>query len=134
MLLGMLAFMAVALTCTMFMSRQMMLGFASALMWALVGAQAYTLSTVPWGDLYFYIAFSSFFGMTIFCSLAAYGLREREDAVDEEDDGSGSGDGFEKEKTAIKEPSESSEDQTSDRTRRLRDRANRRKTRWGSFK
>ena len=81
MLLATLAFIAVFLTFTMFHTRQPMLGFACVIFWALVGAQAYTLSTVAWGDIYYYIAFSSLLGMTTFSALSAFGLREKRDSL-----------------------------------------------------
>jgi hypothetical protein len=68
----------------MFATRQAMLGFACALFWAITGAQAYTLSTIPWGDVYYYIAFSCLLGMTTFTALAAYGLREKRDTLADE--------------------------------------------------
>ena len=84
MLLALLGFIAAVLTYGMFQSRQMMLGFPCAIFWALFGAQAYTLSAAPWSDVYFYLFFTSMFGMTIFCALAAYGLRERKDVEADE--------------------------------------------------
>ena len=80
-LLSFLGFIAVVLTAVMFATRQAMLGFACAMFWAITGAQAYILSTVPWGDIYFYIAFGSLLGMTSFTALAAFGLREERDSI-----------------------------------------------------
>ena len=42
------------------------------------------LSTIPWGDVYYYIAFSCLLGMTTFTALAAYGLREKRDTLADE--------------------------------------------------
>lgn len=84
MILAITGFIAVALTYTMFQSRQSMLGFPCALFWAIFGGQAYLSSTTPWGDIYYYLAFSSLFGMTIFSMLAAYGLREIRDTLGDE--------------------------------------------------
>lgn len=84
MLLTLLAIVSLGLTCTMFATKQAMLGFACALFWAITGAQAYTLSTIPWGDVYYYISFSCLLGMTTFTALAAYGLREKRDTLADE--------------------------------------------------
>ncbi len=94
MLLITLVLIAVALTTTMFATRQSMLGFACALFWIMVGGQAYTLSTGAWADIYFYLFFGAGFGMTTFTALAAYGLREKRDTIAEdemEEEGSGEG-------------------------------------------
>lgn len=85
MLVGILTFIAMGLTCTMFATRQMMLGFACVMFWAILGAYAYTLSTTPWGDIWFYMFFACAFGMTTFCAIAMYGLRERRDTIADED-------------------------------------------------
>lgn len=74
-----LAFMLVALglTITMFVSRSMLLGFPSGIFWALTGGYAYTQSTIPWGDMYYYLFFASM-GMVIFSMFAAYALRSKD--------------------------------------------------------
>ena len=85
MLLSILAFIAVSLTVVMFATKQAMLGFACVIFWALVGAQAYTLATTDWTDIYFYVAFASLLGMTTFCAFGAFGLREKRDSFADED-------------------------------------------------
>jgi hypothetical protein len=90
MLLGILGLFAVLLTCTMFATKNAMLGFPSAIFWALFGGQAYTLSTATW-DIYFDIAFAAFLGMTVFTMFGAWGLREGrvttgEDSMAQKDD------------------------------------------------
>lgn len=122
-----LAILALGLTVAMFATRQSMLGFPCVIFWAILGGYAYTESTTAWGDWQYYLAFGSLFGMTAFCALAAFGLREKRDTVadvsmDEEvgeeeeyiDEG-GSGDGF-------------GESKGSKRTRELRQRAKDRRT------
>ena len=85
---SMIGVMALALTCTMFATRQAMLGFACGLFWAIFGGYSYTLSVVPWGDVYYYAFIGSMLGMVPFTILAAYGLREKRDTIaDEELDG-----------------------------------------------
>ena len=74
-----LLFIAVILTSVMFVSRQSMLGFPSLIFWAIAGASAYQMKTGTWDDIYFYIAFISLFGMTLFTGFGAYGLREKKD-------------------------------------------------------
>ena len=86
-----LAFIAVMLTVAMFVTRQSMLGFACALFWAILGGYAYTESTVPWGDWQFYLAFGSLLGMVSFTALAAFGLREKRDAIGDEEMETGDG-------------------------------------------
>ena len=79
-LLAILVFIAVALTWVMFSTRQAMRGMACALFWALAGAQSYTLSAATW-DIHFTFAFASLLGMTTFCVLGAFGLREKRDSI-----------------------------------------------------
>jgi len=81
--LDVLAFMAVVLTLAMFVTRNSMLGFPSAIMWAILGGYSYTLSITDW-DIYFILFFACTFGMTIFTIFAAYGLREPRDTIGEE--------------------------------------------------
>jgi len=83
MLLFGLLFVAVVLTCVMFATKEMMLGFPSAIFWAIGGGFAYTESTAIW-DIYYYIFIASVLGMTVFCALAMYGLREKRDTIGEE--------------------------------------------------
>jgi len=141
MLLALLAFVAVMLTMTLFRTKEAMLGFPCAIMWAITGAQSYLLSTVPWGDIYFYLFFASFFGMTIFTSLAAFGLREKRDTYcEEEADETEQGvvEGEEGEDTVFGEE----ESKPSRRTLELRERAKKRrsgqgrkkKIDWGEFR
>ncbi len=92
MLMASLTAIAVILTATMFATRNSMLGFPSAIFWVLLGGYAYTLSTVPWGDIYFFFAFTCLLGMTTFCALGAFALREKRDAygeseLDDKDEG-----------------------------------------------
>ncbi len=99
--LGMLA---VGLTIAMFMSRNAMLGFPSVIMWAILGAYAYTTSTVAWGDWQFYLFIGSLLGMVPFCAYAGYALREKKDLTGTDSDeyidekGGGAIDGIQKEK------------------------------------
>lgn len=127
MLLTVLAFISVSLTCTMFAVRQPMLGFACALFWAITGAQAYALSTVPWGDIYFYMAFASLLGMTTFTALGAYGLREKRDTIADEEFEAGEGEYID-ENQQNKKAEDSGEARPSERTLRLRKRAERRRS------
>lgn len=71
---------AVPLTWAMFLSRQMMLGFPCAIFWAILGGYCYTQSVNDW-DIWYFMFFACTFGMTIFCILAAYALRERKDTA-----------------------------------------------------
>ena len=130
MLLTALMIIALALTCTMFATRERMLGFACAIFWMLTGAQAYTLSTVMW-DMYYFLFFASAVGMTIFCILAAFALREKHDAIADEELTKGEGE-YADEVKGEKEPdllSEETETKPSRRTQALRKRAEDRRTR-----
>lgn len=78
MILSVIGFIAVMLTIAMFATRQMMLGFACVMFWAIFGGYAYTLSTATW-DIYYLIFFAGAFGMTTFTAISAFALRERKD-------------------------------------------------------
>ena len=80
-----LGLLAVGLTTAMFVTRNMMLGYPSALFWAILGGYAYTLSSTPWGDWQYFLFFACSFGMTIFCAMAMYGLREKRDTLADEE-------------------------------------------------
>ena len=84
MILGVVGFIAVALTCTMFATKQMMLGFACVIFWAILGGYAYTISVYTW-DPYYFIFFASF-GMAIFCALAMFALRTKKQEKEEGDE------------------------------------------------
>ena len=76
---------ALALTFVMFLSRNMMLGFPSAMFWAIMGGYCYTQSTATW-DIWYFLFFASAFGMTIFCALAAFALRTKKEEEAEGDE------------------------------------------------
>ena len=137
-----LIILALGLTIAMFMSKNLMLGFPSAIFWAILGAYAYTQSTTPWGDWQYYLFFASM-GMVIFCMFAAYALRSKDTAGADADEG----------KFVDEEPepdlrgnvetgsADSGSSRPRSRSQRIRDRANRRrtegvqkKTDWGEFK
>ncbi len=129
MLLSILAFIAVCLTIAMFVTKQAMLGFPCVIFWALIGAQGYTLSIMTW-DMYYFVFFASM-GMAIFSAIAGFGLREKRDTIgDEEMDGSNT-----KTEPYIDEEKASdpfridSNEEPSDRTKKLRERAEKRRTR-----
>ena len=75
-LLG-IVFVAVALTCAMFATKNVMLGFPCVIFWAIAGGQAYTLSVATW-DIYYFMFIGSVLGMAIFSALAMYGLRKKD--------------------------------------------------------
>ena len=124
MLLTLVGFIAVMLTFVMFHSKNSMLGYACAIFWVLTGAQALTLSISPWGDIYYFLFFACAFGMTLFSILAAFGLREKKETMaDEEMD--------EDAEPEDKEDGEFLDEkrEPSDRTARLRARADKRRER-----
>lgn len=159
MLLATQAVLALGLTVAMFLSRNWMLGFPSAIFWFIFGGYCYTQSAATW-DIYYFLFFASSLGMTVFCAVGAYGLREQRDtgAEDIDEDMKGwdkdfYGEESEKsldntqleldrqqatEERMIDEPTGNS---PSRRVRVLRERARRRrlqgvkpKTNWGEFK
>lgn len=76
---------AAALTYTMFHSKNMMLGFPSAIFWALTGWQAYTISTTAW-DFYSTLGFACIAGMTVFSFTAMYALRTKKEDIESGDE------------------------------------------------
>ena len=75
---------AVSLTITMFFTRNAMLSYPSGMFWAILGGYCYTLSVYTW-DIHYLLFFGSF-GMTLFCILAGFGLREKRDTGTDEDE------------------------------------------------
>ena len=132
MLLAGLIVIASSLTGVMFAAKQSMLGFAAVIFWALVGGQAYTLSTTPWGDIYFYLAFASLLGMTTLCAFGAIGLREKRDSIGDTEMEKGDAGGYideEKEPDLDGELDAPAPGMTR-RTRGLRERAKRRRSQF----
>ena len=136
MLFAVLAFTAVVLTYGMFQSRSSMLGFPCLIFWAILGGYCYQESTATW-DIYYLLFFGSF-GMAIFSAFAAFGLRTKKEELAEGDEfidegkedikfidegGKGGGEDTEDESGPDGE-------KPSRRTRDIRDRANKRRTRW----
>lgn len=145
-MLFLLAGVAVLLTCAMFMTRERLLGFPSAIFWMILGAHSLTLSTTPWGDVYYFLFIASALGMTIFCILAQFALREKPDreaeGTEEESlyiDEKGSEDDITRHDRGGEDLD--AEAEPSKRTKALRARAEKRRTRksrrkkinWGPF-
>ena len=84
MLMALLAFVAVVLTVAMFATRRMLLGYPSAIFWAIIGGHAFNESTATW-DIYYLIFFASLAGMVPFCVLGMYALREKRDTIGDEE-------------------------------------------------
>lgn len=126
---------AVILTWAMFSSKSSMLGFPSAIFWAITGGWSYQQSAAVW-DIY-YLTFFASFGMTIFSMFAAYALRTKKEEAEEGDlyfDEGGDKDvKFIDENVkggnAEVEP-DSDGEQPSRRVRDIRDRASKRRSRW----
>ncbi len=116
---------ATALTWAMFHTRQMMLGFPSAIFWAITGGYCYGVSAATW-DTYYFLFFAAF-GMAIFCMYAAFALREETDIESDE------GEYFDEHKDETKYIDEvkSNEEETplGERTKKLRARAKNRRER-----
>lgn len=134
MLLAGLIVIAVALTCAMFATRQMMLGFPCLIFWAVTGGYCYHESVATW-DMYYFTFFASMF-MGIFCAFAAFALRTKKEEAREGDlffdeggdrdikfiDESGSG----KDAGTVDENRE----KPGARARGIRERAEKRRARW----
>jgi len=132
MLLVGLIVIATALTCVMFASKSSMLGFPCLIFWAITSGYCYQESGATW-DNYYFMFFASIF-MGVFCAFAAYALRTKKEEAEEGDlffDEGGDkdvkyidegGDG----KDAV---DEDEDEKPSRRTRSIRERANRRRTR-----
>lgn len=73
------------LTIAMFITRNMMLGFPSAIFWGILGGYAYTQSSSAWD--WQYILFFASMGMVIFSMFAAFALRKRDLAGPDADKG-----------------------------------------------
>lgn len=80
-----IALIATALTITMFITRERMLGFPSAIFWMVFAGYEYTLVITPWVDITYYLFFAGA-AMTIFCVLAQFGLREVDNKKTDEDE------------------------------------------------
>lgn len=76
---------ATLLTCIMFITRERMLGWPSAIFWIIAGGYYYRLVVRPWVDIEYYMFFASA-AMTIFCFLAQFALREANNKKTDEDE------------------------------------------------
>ena len=77
MILAILIAGSLTLTYAMFSTRERMLGFPCAIFWMLLSGHAFTLSTVAWGDIEYYLFFSSA-GLAIFTMFAAFALKKKD--------------------------------------------------------
>ena len=116
------------LTATMFVTKERMLGFPCTIFWAIFGGYAYTQSTIPWGDIYYYLAFGSLLGMTTFTALAAFALREKRDSLADESMEKGEGKYIDESKKEDN-PWGDEEGKPSKRTKGVRERADQRRER-----
>lgn len=132
MLLAVLAMIAVLLTIAMFVTRNLLLGFPSAIFWAIFGGHCYQESGAEW-DIYYLIFFASM-GMAIFSMYAAYTLREQDLAEPDADKGKYFDEKAEPKLAGIKEEpqgtylDETKKPKLSDRLKALRERAKRRRS------
>jgi len=110
------------LTWAMFHTKNMMLGFPCVMFWAITGGYCYTQSTTTW-DIWYLLFFASTFGMTIFCAIAMYGLRTKKEEQEEGDQLIDEG----KDETQFIDEGEPEED-ISRQVRKVRDNADRRRT------
>jgi len=88
-MLYLLAFIAVALTVVMFLSRNSMLGWPSGGFWFLLAAYNYQVAVVRNVTDIHYSLFWLSSAMLLFCVIGAYGLREKDDrkvGMDEEEE------------------------------------------------
>jgi len=132
MLLAGLIVIATTLTATMFASKSSMLGFPGLIFWAIMGGYCYQESVATW-DLY-YLTFFGAFGMAIFCAFAAYALRTKKEEAEEGDlffdEGADKDIRYIDEGGSGKDATDEDGEKPSRRTRSIRERASRRRTRW----
>jgi len=83
--LFMLSLPGLALTVVMFVTRNMMLGFPSAIFWGIFGGYSYMQSAETWD--WQYILFFASMGMVIFSLFAAFALRRSDLAGPDADKG-----------------------------------------------
>ena len=129
MLLGSLVVIALGLTITMFAKRESMLGFPSVIFWGILSGYAYIESAATW-DMYYFLFFGAA-GMAVFSAFAAFGLREKRDAYGdlEIDDDSKEPEPTPIDETKADDPfSVSDNRQPSARTKKIRQRADKRRT------
>ena len=106
----------------MFHTRNMMLGFPCVIFWSILGGFAYGESIATWDILYF--MFFASMGMVIFSALAMYALRTKKEEVAEGDEFIDEG------KDDLHYIDEGKEDEpVSGRTKKLRNRADKRRNR-----
>ena len=130
MLFAVLAFAAVVLTYALFQSRQAMLGFPCLIFWAILSGYCYQESTTTW-DIYYLTFFGSIF-VGVFCALAAFALRTKKEEAQEGDlyfDEGGDNDVKFIDESG-KSDTDTDEDKPRKSSRQIRDRADRRRTRW----
>jgi len=132
MLLAGLIVIATTLTATMFASKSSMLGFPCLIFWAITSGYCYQESGATW-DNYYFMFFASIF-MGVFCAFAAYALRTKKEEAREGDlyfDEGGDKDvKFIDEGDGGKDATDEYGEKPSRRTRSIRERASRRRTRW----
>jgi len=129
MLLAGLIVVTVALTCVMFASKQVLLGFPCLIFWAITGGYCYQESVATW-DMYYFVFFASMF-MGIFCAFAAYALRTKKEEAEEGDlyfDEDGDKDAKFIDEGGSSEPGD--EDKPRRSARSIRERAERRRAKW----
>ena len=108
------------LTVGMVATRERMLGFPSAIFFALLGGYSYTLSASAW-DIFGIIGFACLLGMVTFTIYSSFALREKRDAIADKELEDGEG-GY------IDEGKED-EPGVSKQTKRVRARADKRRNR-----
>ena len=137
MILLALVLLAIGLTGVMGTTKNPMWGFPCAIFWAILGGYAYVETTGFWPpqDWQAFLAIGSLLGMVPFSVIAAYALRTKkeelaagEEYIDEgKDDVKFIDEGKGTSKDSELEPDE---EKPSKRTRGIRDRADKRRTRW----
>ncbi len=81
-----LGFFAISLTVAMFVTRERMLAWPAVIFWGIFGGYCYKLFATPWVDITYYLFFAGAVGMTIFCTVAQFALREIDNRKTDEDE------------------------------------------------
>ena len=107
-----------------------MLGFPCLIFWAITGGYCYQESATTW-DMYYFVFFASMF-MGVFCAFAAYALRTKKEEAEEGDlyFDEGGDDDVKYIDEGGKGEIETDEDKPRRGSRNIRERAERRRTRW----
>jgi len=112
------------LTAALFITKERLLGFPCGIMWALLGGYSFGFSTATW-DIFYLLGFGSLLGMVTFTIYSSFALREKRDAIADEEMEKGEGEFIDEGKSNEVDD----EPRVSERTKKIRGRADKRRNR-----